>query len=152
MLSLELSSKLSYMMSLMLPFNGPYRAPKMNLKILLFLHQTLYIIHFSPFNHVGTLFWSLWNSTKGQGALLDHHGPQNGPHNGSCEANSRGPSIEKGPPGSFHGPNWSIFFYRPLDNGLTWIYSLVWGQSDIWFRSYNFLKHWWAYMPPPQAD
>ena len=75
-----------------------------------FAISTLYIIHFSPFNHVGTLLWSLWNSTKGQGALLDHHGPQNGPHNGSCEANSRGPSIEKGPPGSFHGPNWSIEF------------------------------------------
>ena len=47
--------------------------------VLLFLHQTLYIIHFSPFNHVGTLLWSLWNSTKAQWALLDLHGPQNGP-------------------------------------------------------------------------
>ena len=77
---------------------------------LLFLHYTLYIIHFSPFDHVGTLLWSLWNSTKAQGALLDLHGPLNGPQNGSCEANSRGPSIKKGPPGSFDGPNWSIFF------------------------------------------
>ena len=77
---------------------------------MLFLHYTLYIIHFSPFNHVGTLLWSLWNSTKAQGALLDLHGPQKGPYNGSGEANSRGPSIEKGPPGSFHGPNWSNFF------------------------------------------
>ena len=47
---------------------------------------------------------------KGSGALLDLHGPQNGPQNGSGEANSRGPSIKKGPPGSFDGPNWSIFF------------------------------------------
>ena len=64
-----------------------------------FAISTLYIIHFSPFNHVGTLLWSLWNSTKAQGALLDLYGPQKGPYNGSGEANSRGPTIEKGPPG-----------------------------------------------------
>ena len=47
---------------------------------------------------------------QGSGALLDLHGPQNGPQNGSGEANSRGPFIKKGPPGSFDGPNWSFFF------------------------------------------
>ena len=76
----------------------------------MFAISALYIIHFSPFDHVGTLWWSLWNSTKAQGALLDLHGPLNGPQNGSCEANSRGPSIKKGPPGSFDGPNWSFIF------------------------------------------
>ena len=30
----------------------------------LFAISTLYVIHFSPFNHVKTLWWSLWNSTK----------------------------------------------------------------------------------------
>ena len=30
-------------------------------------------------------------------------------------------------------------FFRPQDNGYSGIYSLVWGQSDIWFQSYNFL-------------
>ena len=86
---------------------------------LLYLHYTLYIIHFSPFDHVGTLLWSFRNSTMVQRALLDLHGPQNVAENGSFEANSRGPTIKKGPPGSFDGPNWSIFFYKPLDNELT---------------------------------
>ena len=63
---------------------------------MLFLHYTLYIINFSPFNIVGTLLMSLWNSTKAQGALLDLHGHQNG----SGEAKSRGPSIKKCPPRS----------------------------------------------------
>ena len=43
-------------------------------------------------NHVGTLFWSLLISTKAQWTLLDLHGPLNGPQNGPCEANFRGPS------------------------------------------------------------
>ena len=77
---------------------------------MLFLHYTLYIINFSPFNIVGTLLRSLWSSTNDQGALLDLYGPQNEPQNGSDEANYRGPSIKKGPPGSFDGPNWSILF------------------------------------------
>ena len=38
---------------------------------------------------------------QGSWALLDLHGPQNGPQNGSGEANSRGASIKKGPPGFF---------------------------------------------------
>ena len=31
----------------------------------------------------------------------------------------KGPLIEKGPPGSLHGPNWPIFLHRSLDNGQT---------------------------------
>ena len=44
-------------------------------------------------------FWSLWNCTRAQRTLLDHHGPPNGPQNGSCEANFGGPLVKKGPPG-----------------------------------------------------
>ena len=40
-----------------------------------FLQYTL----FSPYTHVGTLFGSLWNSTKAKGTLLDLHGPPIGP-------------------------------------------------------------------------
>ena len=35
-----------------------------------------------------------------------------------------GGTLAKGLPGSLDGPNWPIF-YRPLDHGLTRIYSLV---------------------------
>ena len=38
--------------------------------------------HFNHSNHVGTLFWSLWISTKAQWTLQDLHGPLNGPQNG----------------------------------------------------------------------
>ena len=75
-----------------------------------FLHYTLS----SPSSHVGTLFWSLWNSTKAQGTLLDLHGPPNGPQNGPSEANFRGPIVKKGLAGSFHGPKWSMFLDRSL--------------------------------------
>ena len=44
----------------------------------------------------------------------------------SCSA------TKKGPAGSHHGPNWSLFLDRSLDNGQTWIYSQVW---DARFRS-----------------
>ena len=37
------------------------------------------------------LVWSLWNSTKAQGTLMDLHGPPNGPY----EANFRGPLVKK---------------------------------------------------------
>ena len=107
-------------------FHGPYRAPEIDgpghynfqayFRVCIpFLYCTLS----SPSNHFGTLFWSLWNSIRAQGTLLDLHGPQNGPQNGPCEANFRGPLIEKGPPGSLHGPNWPIFLHRSLDNGQT---------------------------------
>ena len=95
----------------------------------------LYFVFSSPSNHVGTLIWSLSNCTKAQGTLLDLHGPPNGPLNGPSEANFWGPLVKKGPAGSLHGPNWSIFLDRSLDNVQTWIYSLVWGQSDIRFLS-----------------
>ena len=78
-------------------FQGPYTI------------STLYIL-LCPSNHFGTPFWSLWNSIMAQGTLLDLYGPQNGPPNGPCEANFWGPLLEKGPPGSLDGPNWSIFF------------------------------------------
>ena len=91
----------------------------------------LYFAFSSPSNHVGTLIRSLSNCTKAQGTLLDLHGPPNGPLNGPSEANFWGPLVKKGPAGSLHGPNWSIFLDRSLDNVQTWIYSLVWGQSDI---------------------
>ena len=95
----------------------------------------LYFVFSSPPNHVGTLIWSLSNCTKAQGTLLDLHGPPNGPLNEPSEANFWGPLVKKGPAGSLHGPNWSIFLDRSLDNVQTWIYSLVWGQSDIRFLS-----------------
>ena len=41
---------------------------------------------------------------------MDLHGPPNGPLNGPCEADFGGPWPIKDPPGSLHGPNWSIFF------------------------------------------
>ena len=75
-----------------------------------------YIIHYifsSPSNHVGTLFWSLWNSTKAQGILLDLHGPLYGPQNGPSKANFRGPFLKKGPAGSLQGPN-DKYFYKVL--------------------------------------
>ena len=37
--------------------------------------------------------------------LLDHHGPPNGPQNGSCKANFGRPLLKKGPIGPLHGPN-----------------------------------------------
>ena len=62
-------------------FNGPYRAPEMDLmifaKISWFLRKFwvfLYFVFSSPSNHVGTLIWSLSNCTKAQGTLLDLHG------------------------------------------------------------------------------
>ena len=93
----------------------------------------LYFAFSSPSNHVGTLIRSLSNCTKAQGTLLDLHGPPNGPLNGPSEANFWGPLVKKGPAGSLHGPNWSIFLDRSLDNIQTWIYSLVWDQSEIRF-------------------
>ena len=110
-----------------------------------FLHYTLS----SPSSHVGTLVWSLWNSTKAQGTLLDLHGPLYGPQNGPSKANFRGPFLKKGPAGSLHGPKWAMFLNRSQDNGQTWIYSLVWGQSDIRFRRYNCFDSRWANWPPP---
>ena len=58
-------------------------------------------------------------STKAQGNLLDLYGPSNGPQNGLCDAEFRGPLVKKGPAGSLHGPKWSIFLDRSQDNGQT---------------------------------
>ena len=121
---------------------GPYRAPKVDLMIFEKISGSfrkfrafLYFTFFSRSYHVGLLILSLSNSTKAQGTLLDLHGPTNGLLNGPSEANFWGPLVKKGPAGSLHGPNWSIFLDRSLDNVQTWIYSLVWGQSDIRFLS-----------------
>ena len=103
----------------------------------------------APLNILEHFFWSLWNSTRAQRTLLDHHGPPNGPQNGSCEANFGGPLLKKGPPGPLHGPNWTIFLDRPLDNSKKRIYSLVLGQSNFWFHRYKFLKPKGQICPPP---
>ena len=110
----------------------------------------LYFAFSSPSNHVGTLIRSLSNCTKAQGTLLDLHGPPNGPLNEPSEANFWGPLVKKGPAGSLHGPNWSIFLDRSLANVQTWIYSLVWGQSEIRFPEQSRISErgWWLRPPP----
>ena len=62
-----------------------------------------------------------------------------GTYNGSGEANSRGPSIEKGPPGSFHGPNWSIFLDLKTTDKLEFT---AWFEVNPTFGSRaNYLKN-----------
>ena len=73
------------------------------------ISEFLFFIFSGPSNHVGRLIWSLSNSTKAQGTLLDLHCPQNGPPNGPWEANFWGPLLKKAPAGSLSGANWSIF-------------------------------------------
>ena len=65
----------------------------------------LFLIFSSPSKHVGSLIWSLFNSTKAQGTLLNLHGPLNGPRNGPRMANFWRPTLKKAPAGSLHGPN-----------------------------------------------
>ena len=48
---------------------------------------------------------------KVQETLMNLLGPPNGP----CEANLGGPLPIKDPPGSLHGPNWSIIDLRTMD-------------------------------------
>ena len=79
------------------------------------LHYTF----FRPFERLVTTFGLSWYYNLNQGTLLDLHGPPNGPWNGPCEADCGGPLPIKGLPGPLHGPNWSLFLYRPLDSGLT---------------------------------
>ena len=47
--------------------------------------------------------------------------------------------------------SWSklVLFFKPRDNRQTWIYSLVWGQSDFRFKRNKRLKICGAYLPPP---
>ena len=113
-----------------------------------FVHSTLS----SPPKTFWNTFWSLWNCTRAQRTLLDHHGPPNGPQNGSCEANFGGPLVKKGPPGPLHGPKWSIFLDRPLDNSKKRIYSSVWGQSVNRLLRYNFFVLQRANLPPPSLE
>ena len=79
----------------------PYWVPKMNLKI--FEPLSGCVFYFKILHAVVPLFWSLWNSTKAQGTLMDLHGPPNGPY----EANFRGPLVKKGPAESLHSPKCS---------------------------------------------
>ena len=90
-----------------------------NIRIFEKISEFLFSIFSGPSNHVGRLIWSLSNSTKAQGTLLDLHGPPNGPQNGPSEANFRGPFVKKGPAGSLHGSKWSMFLDRSQDNGQT---------------------------------
>ena len=60
-------------------------------------------------------FWSLWYITRAQGTLLDLRWHPNGPLNGPCEADSRGPLVKKGTQGSFRGPDWPFFLHKPFD-------------------------------------
>ena len=92
-------------------FHGPCRAPKIDgpghYNFQAYFRVCIpfpYCSFCSPSNNFGTLFWSLWNSIRAQGTLLDLHIRQDGPQNGPYEANFRGSLIEKGPPASLHGP------------------------------------------------
>ena len=38
------------------------------------------------------------------------HGHPNGPLDGPCETDLRGPLVKKGPPWSFFDPNWHFFY------------------------------------------
>ena len=106
----------------------------------------LYFTFSRPSNHVWALIWSLSNSTKAQGTLLDLHGPKNG----AWEANFWRPLVKKSRAGSHHGPNWSILIDRSPDNGQTWVYRLVWGPTDVWFWSNReFLTEDDNCAPPP---
>ena len=106
-----------------------------NIEIFEKISEFLSLLFSGPSNNVGRLIWSLSNSTKAQGTLLDLHWPQNGPPNGPWEANFWGPLVKKGPAGSHHGPNWSILIDRSPDNWQTWVYRLVWGPTDVRFWS-----------------
>ena len=105
------------------------RISEKNIGIFEKILKFLFLIFSSPSNHLEPLIWSLSNSTKAQGTLLDLHGPPNGPPNGPCEANFRATLVKNGPAGSDHGQKLSIFLDRSQDNRQTWIYSHVWGQS-----------------------
>jgi len=108
-------------------FQGPYRVPKTDIKIFEnfgasfrlcspFPHYTLY----SPTNHIGTLSWSLRNSTNAQGTLLD---PPMDPKMGPARLISGDTWYKRALQGPFTPQNYH-FLKRSLDNGQTF-YSLV---------------------------
>ena len=81
-----------------------------------------------------------------QGTLLDLHGPTNGPLNGTCEADFRGPLPKKNcPPGSIL----INFLDRPLDNGKTFIYSLFEVNPTFSSREIDRIDSRLANCPPP---
>ena len=92
-------------------FNGPYRDPKMDQKIFEkipgFAHL-LYIVHSAaPLNILENFFGHYETLPMPRGpywTIMDHYGPPNGPRNGPCKANFRGPFVKKGPS---RGPSWS---------------------------------------------
>ena len=109
-------------------FHGPCRVPQVDgpwpYNFLAYFGGWIPFLHCTlsrPSTHFGTLFWSLWISIRAQGTLMDPQGSLNGPQNGPYKANFRGHLVEKGPPGSHHGPNWPILLDRSQDIGQTQI-------------------------------
>ena len=69
--------------------------------------------------------------------------------NGPCKDNFRGPLVEKGPPGSLHGPNWPILLDMSQDNWLKLKFT-TWFEVNPTFGSREMIfKTWWANLPPP---
>ena len=93
---------------------------------LTFCRQSAHPLHFH-------LFWISWYYYMNQETLVDLHGPKNGPYKVDFRVPSRSILIN--------------FPHRPLDNGKTYIYSLVCAQSNIW--SHPFWFSIWQ-LPPPQ--
>ena len=58
-------------------------------------------------------------------------------------------TTKKGPAGSHHGPNWSLFLDRSLDNGQTWIYSQVWLRRSVPEQLLVSERGGWLPPPPP---
>ena len=69
----------------------------------------LFIVHSAaPLNIIEHFFGHCGTLPGPRGTyctVMYHHGPPNGPQNGPCKANFRGPLVIKGPPGPLHGPN-----------------------------------------------
>ena len=91
----------------------------------------------------------MWYFPKAQGTLLDLQGDPNGPLDGPCEADFWGPFVKKDPPGSPHGPNWSIFYIDlyttdKLEFRAWFELNRTFGSGGISFR--NFVGH---ICPPP---
>ena len=80
------------------------------------VHHFYIIPSLAPLTMLDSLFLVIEELYQGSG---DPPGPHNGPQNGPCDANFRGPSVKKGPAGSLHGPKSSIFLDRSLDKGQT---------------------------------
>ena len=90
--------------------------------------------------HSGQNGMNYFIQTRREWALLIR--PQlNDPfHSGRNEMSISWTQIRNMPPGSLNSPNWLIFLYGSKDNGQTWIYGLVWSQSNFGSQK-NFLGH-----------